>query len=101
MLLLVSGAPRPPAPPGPGPVGPVHRAGPTVGPLAGAAGRAAADPGLIAVAGRICADPSDPAPATRWWEELTAAGGEGMVVKPAANLTRGTKGLVQPGLKAR
>lgn len=36
-----------------------------------------------------------------WWEELTAAGGEGMVVKPLANLTRNTKGLVQPGLKVR
>ncbi|SFW65322.1 polynucleotide kinase-phosphatase [Amycolatopsis australiensis] len=36
-----------------------------------------------------------------WWEELTAAGGEGMVVKPAANLTRGPRGLVQPGVKVR
>lgn len=36
-----------------------------------------------------------------WWEELTGAGGEGMVVKPAANLVRGPKGLVQPGLKVR
>ncbi|WP_410572711.1 polynucleotide kinase-phosphatase [Amycolatopsis sp. cmx-4-61] len=36
-----------------------------------------------------------------WWEELTAAGGEGMVVKPAGNLTRGTRGLVQPGVKVR
>ena len=36
-----------------------------------------------------------------WWEELTAAGGEGMVVKPAANLTRTAKGLAQPGLKVR
>jgi protein phosphatase len=67
--------------------------------LAGAAG--VAGPGLISVTRRICADTSDPAPATRWWEELTAAGGEGMVVKPAANLTRGAKGLVQPGLKVR
>ena len=33
--------------------------------------------------------------------ELTGAGGEGMVVKPAANLTRASKGLVQPGLKVR
>ena len=41
------------------------------------------------------------AAATGWWEELTAAGGEGMVVKPAANLTRDPKGLVQPGLKVR
>ncbi|MEO8850995.1 MAG: polynucleotide kinase-phosphatase, partial [Allobranchiibius sp.] len=37
----------------------------------------------------------------RWWQELTDAGGEGMVVKPADNLTRGAKGLVQPGLKVR
>ncbi|MEV7092077.1 polynucleotide kinase-phosphatase [Amycolatopsis sp. NPDC051045] len=36
-----------------------------------------------------------------WWEELTAGGGEGMVVKPAANLTRGARGLVQPGVKVR
>ena len=39
--------------------------------------------------------------ATRWWEELTASGGEGMVVKPHGNLTRTRKGLVQPGLKVR
>ena len=62
---------------------------------------AAADPELISVTRRVCADTSDPAAATQWWEELTAAGGEGMVVKPAANLTRGPKGLVQPGLKVR
>ena len=80
---------------------------------------AAADPELISVTRRICADTSDPASATRWWEELTAAGGEGMVVKPAANLTRGPtrrdsgsgqprrdsgsgqQSLVQPGLKVR
>jgi len=37
----------------------------------------------------------------RWWEELTGAGGEGMVVKPAANLVRGARGLVQPGVKVR
>ena len=36
-----------------------------------------------------------------WWEELTANGGEGMVVKPLANLTRGRRGLVQPGVKVR
>ncbi|GAB3194915.1 polynucleotide kinase-phosphatase [Nocardioides hungaricus] len=35
--------------------------------------------------------------ATRWWTELTAAGGEGMVVKPAHRVGRG----VQPGLKVR
>jgi protein phosphatase len=73
---------------------------------------AAASPELITATRRICADVSDPAPATQWWEELTAAGGEGMVVKPAANLTRGPgqprrdsgpgqQNLVQPGLKVR
>ena len=71
---------------------------------------AAASPELITATRRICADVSDPAPATQWWEELTAAGGEGMVVKPAANLTRGPtrrdsgpgqQSLVQPGLKVR
>lgn len=36
-----------------------------------------------------------------WWRELTDAGGEGMVVKPLANLTRGPRGLVQPGVKVR
>ncbi len=33
----------------------------------------------------------------RWWEQLTAEGGEGMVVKPFAGLTRTKKGLVQRG----
>ena len=47
------------------------------------------------------ADPASESAATDWWTELTAAGGEGMVVKPAANLTRGPKGVVQPGLKVR
>lgn len=37
----------------------------------------------------------------RWWQELTDAGGEGMVVKPLANCVRTAKGLVQPGLKVR
>lgn len=41
------------------------------------------------------------AAATRWWEELTAAGGEGMVVKPTAGLVRGTRALAQPGIKVR
>ena len=46
-------------------------------------------------------DPASEAAATSWWEELTGAGGEGMVVKPAANLTRGRRGALQPGLKVR
>lgn len=36
-----------------------------------------------------------------WWTELTAAGGEGMVVKPVANLVRGKRGPMQPGIKVR
>jgi len=65
---------------------------------------AAACPELFAATRYVAADTGDPASvaaATRWWEELTAAGGEGMVVKPAANLTRSPKGLAQPGLKVR
>ncbi len=63
-----------------------------------------AAPDLIAPTRRIFAattDPESAAAATQWWAELTAAGGEGMVVKPAANLVRGPHGLVQPGLKVR
>jgi protein phosphatase len=79
--------------------------------LAGAAGAAGAE--LIATTRRIevqTRDPASVAAATRWWEDLTAAGGEGMVVKPAANLTRARRGsgssqqgngLAQPGLKVR
>jgi protein phosphatase len=65
---------------------------------------AVADPALITATKRLTVDTTDPASAaeaTKWWEDMTAAGGEGMVVKPAANLTRGSKGLVQPGLKVR
>src|SRR5262249_41452466 len=39
--------------------------------------------------------------AARWWEALTAAGGEGMVVKPFDFIARDRKGLVQPALKCR
>ena len=46
-------------------------------------------------------DPGSEEAATAWWEALTAAGGEGMVVKPAANLTMGRRGAVQPGVKVR
>jgi protein phosphatase len=65
---------------------------------------AQADPVLITVTRSMVADTTDPvsvAAATAWWERLTADGGEGMVVKPAANLVRGRRGLVQPGLKVR
>lgn len=64
----------------------------------------AADPELFAATRTLSVDTTDEdsvAAGTAWWQELTAAGGEGMVVKPAANLTRGTRGLVQPGVKVR
>jgi protein phosphatase len=65
---------------------------------------AAADSDLVTPTRRVFVDTTDPdsvAAATNWWVESTDAGGEGMVVKPVANLTRGRKGLVQPGLKVR
>ena len=65
---------------------------------------AEADPDLVRVTRSLAVDVTDPASeaaATAWWEEMTGAGGEGMVVKPAANLTRGQRGVVQPGLKVR
>jgi protein phosphatase len=36
-----------------------------------------------------------------WWEELTASGGEGMVVKPWEFVSKGRKGLAQPAVKVR
>ena len=39
--------------------------------------------------------------ATRWWLDLTAAGGEGMVVKPFETLTQGRRFMAQPALKVR
>jgi protein phosphatase len=84
-----------------------------------AARLAAAAPDLITTTRCLAVSTGDPesvAAGVRWWEELTGAGGEGMVVKPAANLTRGRsthdsgpqssrghnpESLVQPGLKVR
>ncbi len=47
---------------------------------------------------------TDPASEQRgidWWTELTGGGGEGMVVKPVEPISRGPKGVVQPGIKCR
>lgn len=46
-------------------------------------------------------DPVSCAEGVAWWDDLTDAGGEGMVVKPLAGTVRGPRGLVQPGLKVR
>ncbi|MFJ2861283.1 polynucleotide kinase-phosphatase [Kitasatospora sp. NPDC087314] len=73
----------------------------------------AADDGQAPVlhrTGRLLVDTEDEASvaaATAWWEELTGAGGEGMVVKPLASMVRTERGegrpggLVQPGVKVR
>jgi len=39
--------------------------------------------------------------AVKWWQELTAAGGEGMVVKPLQFVARNKRGLIQPAVKCR
>ncbi|MEU9799847.1 polynucleotide kinase-phosphatase [Streptomyces sp. NPDC051000] len=65
----------------------------------------AAGTGLLRRTGRILVDTGDEASVragTDWWLELTAAGGEGMVVKPLTAYARDGKGrLVQPGVKVR
>jgi polynucleotide kinase-phosphatase len=38
---------------------------------------------------------------TAWWEEITGAGGEGMVAKPLSPVIRGRHGITQPGIKCR
>ncbi len=61
--------------------------------------------GLLQRTGRLYVDTGDDesvAAGVRWWEEMTAAGGEGMVVKPLEALVRNGDGrLVQPGVKCR
>lgn len=46
-------------------------------------------------------NPESAEDATRWWEELTSRGGEGMVVKPLEFVVRGRRGLTQPAIKCR
>lgn len=62
------------------------------------------DEGLLLATSHMVVDVTEPesqAEATRWWEELTGRGGEGMVVKPFDFITRGSRGLVQPAVKCR
>ncbi|SES12075.1 polynucleotide kinase-phosphatase [Actinokineospora terrae] len=64
----------------------------------------AADPGLFTTTARLEVDPTSAesvAAGVAWWESMTAAGGEGMVVKPAANFVRTGRKLTLPGLKVR
>lgn len=46
-------------------------------------------------------DTSSEEGAVNWWTELTATGGEGMVVKPMEFTARGSRGLLQPAIKVR
>ncbi|MDE2938265.1 MAG: polynucleotide kinase-phosphatase, partial [Chloroflexota bacterium] len=61
------------------------------------------DPGLFRATGHrvVNLGTGDEADAVLWWEELTGAGGEGMVVKPANFIATGRRGLVQPAMKCR
>jgi protein phosphatase len=63
-----------------------------------------AAPSLVRTTRRLAVDVGDEAQVAAgvtWWEELTAEGGEGMVVKPFANLVTTAKGFAQPGIKVR
>jgi protein phosphatase len=63
----------------------------------------AGEPILAATAWRDVdlADEASCAAAVDWWEQRTANGAEGMVVKPRDFVVRGPKGLLQPALKVR
>jgi protein phosphatase len=64
----------------------------------------AADPAIFRPTAAITvtlADPDSETAATNWWLELTAGGGEGMVVKPAEVVHRGPRGVAQPAVKCR
>lgn len=39
--------------------------------------------------------------AAQWWDELTEAGGEGIVIKPLSFIAAGRRGPVQPAVKCR
>ena len=62
-----------------------------------------ADPALFKETQHMVFDltAADEIAATRWWEDLTGNGGEGMVVKPSKFIATGQRGLVQPAVKCR
>jgi protein phosphatase len=63
----------------------------------------AGDPVLMATSNLVVdvTDSASEAEGVRWWEELTARGGEGMVVKPQEFVARGRRGIAQPAVKCR
>ena len=63
-----------------------------------------ADPSTLRPTSSVVVDLADEASQTaavEWWEGLTAAGGEGMVVKPVDVVHHTGRGLAQPGIKCR
>lgn len=58
---------------------------------------------LLATSYRVVdlTDPESCQAGIQWWSDMTAAGGEGMVVKPLAYVARGKRGLIQPAIKCR
>jgi protein phosphatase len=64
----------------------------------------AADAELLLATGNTTVDVTDAESVeegVRWWEEITTRGGEGMVVKPLDFISKGRRGLAQPGIKCR
>ncbi|OKH43720.1 polynucleotide kinase-phosphatase [Calothrix sp. HK-06] len=61
------------------------------------------DPILLATNYKVIdlTDPSSQAEGIHWWEQMTDAGGEGMVVKPMDYIVKGNRGIIQPAVKCR
>lgn len=84
--------------------GAVHDARDHVWHMAMAHRLAAADPAMLVATDYRRIDLDDAGQVTdaiAWWETMTAAGGEGMVVKPLDFIAHGQKGLLQPAIKCR
>jgi len=64
----------------------------------------AADSAMLLATPYRVVDVNDPAnyeAASAWWNEMTSAGGEGMVVKPLDFISKGRRGTTQPAIKCR
>ena len=65
---------------------------------------AEADPDFFQATNHLIVELDDgqrAAQAIRWWERMTEAGGEGMVVKPLDLIPRGNRDGIQPAVKVR
>ncbi|MGJ5676128.1 MAG: polynucleotide kinase-phosphatase [Nostochopsis sp.] len=62
------------------------------------------DPDLLSPTAYTVVDltnPTSEAEGVYWWEELTAMGGEGMVIKPMQFIVKNNQGIIQPAVKCR